>query len=319
VITKTTKAAELTRAPADAKPSKIEVEPIAGALGAEIHGVDLARPISDTQFADLYRAFLDYLVIFVRNKSALSPDQHGRFAARFGEIDFEPFAYPFRTPTLEGHPEILLNVKEASDRSINVGGLWHTDVTYRERPHKAAILYAKEVPPYGGDTMFTNQYLAYETLSEKARQVCDGLTAIHSSAMEHGGEVARFASVSRTRAPKPEERRFAASQHANANVSSIETEHPVVRTHPETRRKCLYVNRGFVARFGGMTAEESLPFLEFLWMHSTRPEFTCRYRWSSHDVAVWDNRCTQHYAINDYSGERREMHRISVHEPARPS
>lgn len=304
---------------ADAKPSKIEVKPIAGALGAEIDGLDLAQPLSDSVFADLYQAFLEHLVIFVRNRSPLSPKQLGRVAAMFGEIDHEPFSYPFRTPTVEGHPEILMNVKEASDRTINVGGLWHTDVTYRERPHKAAVLYAKDVPTFGGDTMFTNQYLAYETLSEKARQQCDDLTAIHSSAMAYGGEAARFASVSRTQAPKPEDRSFRASQHANAAVSAIETEHPVVRIHPETKRKCLYVNRGFVARFGGMTAEESLPFLQYLWMHSTRPEFTCRYRWSPHHVGIWDNRCTQHYAINDYSGERREMHRISVHEPTRPS
>jgi len=311
---------EVRRQPAaDAQRLKIEIRPIAGSLGAEIAGVDLSKPIGDSTFADIYQALLDYLVIFFPRQVDLSPEQHTAFAARFGEVDVAPFSYPFKTPTVAGHSQILLNVKEAADRTINVGGFWHTDVTYRERPHKAAIIYAKDVPPFGGDTMFANQYLAYESLSESMKQVLGGMRAVHSSRMVYGNEAARFASVSRTQAPRPEHREFSKSLHAKAEqTSAMETDHPVIRTHPDTRRKSLYVNRGFVERFAGMTAEESLPLLQHLWDHAGRPEFTCRYRWSRNDVGVWDNRCTLHYAINDYSGERREMHRISVHEEARP-
>jgi taurine dioxygenase len=303
----------------DAKASKIELQPLAGGLGARLLGVDLSRPLDDSDFADVYQAFLDHLVIFIANRRALSPEEHCAFAARFGEVDYSPFSYPFKTPTVEGHTEILLNVKEANDRSINVGGFWHADVTYRERPHKAAIIYAREAPPYGGDTMFANQYLAYETLSPGLQRMLDGMSAEHSSGMPHAGESARFASVSRTSAPRPEDRKFSASLYAKADDGEERrTEHPVVRTHPETRRKCLYVNRGFTTRFSDMTVEESRPLLEYLWQHASRPEFTCRYRWSQNDIAVWDNRCALHYALNDYSGHRREMHRISVHEPTRP-
>lgn len=307
------------RPPPGRKAVKIEVRPLAGALGAQIFGVDLSRPLGDSVFAEIYQAFLDHLVIFFPNQKPLSPEQHRNFAARFGEVDLEPFAYPFRTPTVPGHPEILLNVKEASDTSINVGGFWHADVTYRDRPHKAAIIYAKESPPYGGDTMFASQYLAYETLSAGMQRMLEGLKAEHSSAMTYGGETARFASVSRTRAPRVEDRKFSASLYAPAQrAEEIRTEHPAVRTHPETKRKCLYVNRGFATRFSEMTVEESRPLLEFLWQHSSRPEFSCRYRWSQNDVSVWDNRCALHYALNDYSGYRREMRRISVHEESRP-
>jgi taurine dioxygenase len=271
-------------------------------------------------FADVYQAFLDYLVIFIPNARPLSPDQHRAFAERFGEVDYAPFSYPLKTPTVEGHTEILMNVKEASDRSINVGGFWHADVTYRERPHKAAILYAREAPPFGGDTMFANQYLAYESLSPGMQRMLDGMSAEHTSGMPYGGESARSASVSRTQAPRPEDRKFSTSLHANAEqAEERKCEHPVVRTHPETRRKALYVNRGFTSRFANMTLEESRPLLEFLWHHATRPEFTCRYKWAQDDIGVWDNRCVLHYALNDYSGQRREMHRISVHEPSRPS
>jgi len=300
--------------------NQIEVKPIAGALGAEIFGLDLAHPIADSVFADVYRAFLDHLVIFVRGQRPISPEQQTAFAGRFGEVDHAPFSYPFKTPTVEGHPQILVNVKEASDRSFNVGGFWHADVTYRERPHKAAILYAHDVPPYGGDTMFANQYLAFDTLSNGMRHMLSEMRAVHGSDMVYGQESARFASVSRMNAPRLEDRAFTASTYDRANdVVAIENEHPVIRTHPETGRKSLYVNRGFTSRFAAMTVAESQGLLEFLWDHAVRAEFTCRFRWAPYDVAVWDNRCVLHYALNDYSGARREMRRVSVHEPIRPA
>lgn len=307
-------------APADARTRKVEIRPIAGALGAEILGADLTQPIGASMFADIYRAFLDHLVIFFPGQKPLTPDQQTGFTALFGEVDRVPFSYPFKTPTVDGHSQILVNVKEANDRSFNVGGFWHADVTYRERPHKAAVLYAHEVPPYGGDTMFANQYLAYEALSDGMRRMLDGMRAVHGSDMRYGRESARFASVSRASAPRPEDRSFKASMLSRAeDVTPIENEHPVVRTHPETGRKGLYVNRGFTSRFADMTDEESRPLLEFLWEHAARAEFTCRYRWAPYDVGVWDNRCVLHYALNDYSGARREMRRISVHEPTRPA
>jgi taurine dioxygenase len=304
----------------DSKRSKFELQPLAGALGACVFGIDASGPISDSTFADLYKAFLEYQVIFLKDQRPLSPVQHRNFASLFGDIDYEPFTYPFKTPTVAGHPEILMNVKEASDRSLNVGGFWHADVTYRERPHKAAILYAKEAPPFGGDTFFANQNLAYESLSPGMRELVDGLYAEHSSAMPYGGETARFASVSRTTSPRPEDRKFQASLYEkSADVEPVTNEHPVVRTHPETGKRCLYVNRGFTSRFRNMTPEESRPLLEFLFDHACRLEFTCRFKWDQDDIAVWDNRSTLHYALNDYSGYRREMHRISVHEPSRPA
>jgi taurine dioxygenase len=297
----------------------MEVGPIAGALGARILGVDLSQPIPNSTWDAIYQAFLDHLVIFFPGQKPLTLDQHTAFAARFGEIDTDPFAYPIRPPAFPGHPQILVNVKEASDRSINVGGFWHTDVTFRERPHKAGVIYAKDAPPFGGDTMFANQYLAYESLSHGMQKMLDGLKAEHSSAMTYGGESARSAAVSRTHAPQAKDRAFAASPQQTAEIMVETTEHPVVRTHPETGRKSLYVNRGFVTRFAGMTEEESRPLLEFLWEHASRAEFTCRYPWSTNDLGVWDNRCTLHFALNDYYGHRRELHRISVHEPTRPS
>lgn len=304
---------------ADVRKRKIEVNPIAGAIGAEILGPDLNRPISDSVFADIYDAWLEHLVVFFRRQKPISPEQQTAFAARFGEVDREPFNYLFKTPAVAGHPQFLVNVKEANDRRLNVGGFWHADVTHRERPHKAAVLYAHDVPRYGGDTMFSNQYLAYETLSDGMQQMLVGMKAVHGSDMRYGQEDARFASVSRTNAPRPDDRKFSGTSTTQEGVPIIENEHPVVRTHPETGRRCLYVNRGFTSRFVGMTVEESRTLLESLWHHAEKAEFTCRYRWQPHDVGVWDNRCVLHYAINDYAGSRREMRRVSVHEPNRPA
>ncbi|MFP6744249.1 MAG: TauD/TfdA family dioxygenase, partial [Alphaproteobacteria bacterium] len=225
---------------------------------------------------------------------------------------------PLKLPVIEGHPEILNIVTEATNRSINIGGFWHTDVTYRERPNLASVIYAKDTPAFGGDTMFANRHLAYETLTDGMKDMLSSMHAIHSSAMPHGQENARFGSVARDHAPSQEDRAFEATGLERTKVEIVETAHPVVRRHPETGRRSLYVNRAFTSQFEGMTIAESLPLLEFLWTHAARPEFTCRYRWSPNTVGVWDNRATQHYAINDYHGQSRHMQRISIHEPARP-
>jgi taurine dioxygenase len=296
----------------------LDIREIAGAIGAEIYGVDLSSPISNDTFKAIHRAFLEYLVIFFPEQKPLEPNNLKAFAGRFGEVDEAPFVHPFKMPSLDGYPEIFNIIKEASNRSINIGGFWHADVTYRERPHMAAVLYAKETPAFGGDTMFSNQYLAFETLPDEMKKKLLTMKAIHASNMPHGQEDARFGSVAKDHAPTDEDRKFKTANVEAINVDVIENTHPVVRTHPETGRKFLYLNRAFTSRFEGMTIEESLPLLEKLWAHSAQLEFTCRYRWSNNAVAVWDNRTTQHYAINDYYGQRRHMQRIAIHEASRP-
>jgi taurine dioxygenase len=266
----------------------IEVRPIAGALGAEIESVDAARSLSDETIAEIRRAFLDHLVIFLRNQK-LTPQAQLAFARRFGE--------PMEYPQLKGLPEcpLVTPVVKLEDERVNFGGIWHSDTTYLERPPMASMLYAIEIPPYGGDTLFASQYLAYETLSDAYRKMLEGLTGISSSLK---------ADASRTR----EDRLRAAGVEHKALIA----EHPVVRTHPETGRKALYVNVGHTTHFVGLTEDESRPLLDFLFQHQVRPEFTCRFRWEPGSLAFWDNRCTQHNPVNDYQGFRRVMHRVTL-------
>ena len=270
--------------------SAIQVKRIAGALGAEVSGLDLARPLSDQQAAALRAAWLEHLVLFFRDQP-LMPAQYMAFARRIGQ----PVEYPF-VRGIEGYPEII-EVKKLEHETVNFGGIWHSDTAYLEEPPMASMLLAREVPPYGGDTLFANMYLAYETLSESMRSMLDPLTAINSSAR---------ADVTRTR-----EDRLKSDGRSGAKKEYV-AEHPVVRTHPETGRKALYVNVAHTARFGGMTEEESAPLLEYLFRHQTRPEFTCRFSWRVGSLALWDNRCTQHNPVNDYHGHRRLMHRITL-------
>ncbi|HMA90337.1 MAG TPA: TauD/TfdA family dioxygenase [Burkholderiales bacterium] len=270
--------------------SAIQVKRIAGALGAEVSGLDLARPLSDQQAAALRAAWLEHLVLFFRDQP-LMPAQYMAFARRIGQ----PVEYPF-VRGIEGYPEII-EVKKLEHETVNFGGIWHSDTAYLEEPPMASMLLAREVPPYGGDTLFANMYLAYETLSEGMRSMLDPLTAINSSAR---------ADVTRTR-----EDRLKSDGRGDAK-KEYAAEHPVVRTHPETGRKALYVNVAHTARFGGMTEEESAPLLEYLFRHQTRPEFTCRFSWRVGSLALWDNRCTQHNPVNDYHGHRRLMHRITL-------
>lgn len=298
--------------------TSLTILPLSGTIGAEIHGVDLASGVDDKTFESIHAAFLDHLVIFFPQQKPIAPQQLSDFAARFGELDRAPFVYPFITPALEGFPEVYNVLKEADNRSHNIGGFWHTDVTYRERPHLGSLIYAKDVPAFGGDTMFANQYIAYETLPSQIKDKITDLQAIHSSEMIYGRAEARFASVTRDQTPDSKDQEFNVTTSEDSEVTPIVNLHPVVRTHPETGRKALYVNRGFTSHFEGMTLKESLPLLEELWAHASRAEFTCRYQWSQHSVGIWDNRVVQHYAINDYFGQRRHMMRISIHEPSRP-
>jgi taurine dioxygenase len=268
----------------------IEVRPISGSVGAEISGVDLCGEVSDETIAAIRKAWLEHCVIFFREQN-LPPARFLTFAKRFGEV----IEYPF-IKGLEEYPEIIPVIKLEHEKT-NFGGIWHSDTAYLETPPMATMLVAREVPPQGGDTMFANTYLAYETLSEGMKKMLDGLVGINTSAK---------ADASRTR-----EDRIKASVRSDAKEEYV-GEHPVVRTHPETGRKALYVNVGHTLRFRDMTVAESQPILEFLFQHQIKPEFTCRFNWRPGSIAFWDNRCALHFPVNDYHGYRRVMHRITL-------
>ena len=269
---------------------QLQINRIAGALGAEVYGVDLAGDLADGAVRAIRQALLDHLVIFFRDQE-LPPDRFIAFAKRFGT----PSEYPL-IKGIEGHPEII-KVAKLEDETVNFGGIWHSDTSYLERPSMATMLVAREVPPFGGDTLFANMYLAYESLSDGMRRVLDGLKAVNSSAK---------ADATRTREDRIK------SDPTPQSRSEFASEHPVVRTHPETGRRALYVNVAHTVRFAGMTEEESAPLLRFLFQHQTRPEFTCRFSWRVGSFAFWDNRAAQHNPVNDYHGFRRVMHRITL-------
>ena len=270
--------------------SDIGIHPVSGALGAEVSDVDLSRDLDDQTLGVLRRAWLEHLVLFFREQP-LPPPRFLAFARRFGEI----IEYPF-VKGLDDYPEIIPVVKLEHER-INFGGVWHSDTAYLDAPPMASMLLAREVPPAGGDTLFANMYLAYEALSDGMKRLLGDLRAVNSSTK---------ADASRTR-----EDRIAERGRADARTV-YEAAHPVVRVHPETGRKALYVNVAHTVRFEGMTEEESAPILAMLYRHQVRAEFTCRFRWRPGSLAFWDNRCAQHNAVNDYGGHRRVMHRITL-------
>jgi len=268
--------------------SGISVTPIAGALGAEIDGVDLAD-LDDATVAAIRAAWLEHLVVFFRDQT-LDPDAFLAFARRMGE----PVEYPF-VRGIDGYPQII-EVLKLPHETVNFGGIWHSDTAYLDEPPMGSMLLAREVPPHGGDTLFANQYLAYESLSDGMRALLSGLVAVNSSTK---------ADVSRTREDR-------IKTDGKGDAREYVAEHPVVRTHPETGRKALYVNVAHTARFKGMTDEESAPILQFLFQHQVKPELTCRFSWRPGSLAFWDNRCAQHNPVNDYHGFRRVMHRITL-------
>jgi taurine dioxygenase len=267
-----------------------EIHRVAGALGAELRGVDLATGLTETVATQIRAAFLQHQVLFFRDQR-LDAAQFLRFAQAMGE----PVEYPF-VKGLDGYP-VIIEVKKLEHERTNFGGIWHSDTTYLEQPPKGSMLLAREVPPFGGDTLFASQYAAYEALSEGLRRLLEPLRAISSSAK---------ADVSKTR-----EDRIASDGRADARKDYVAT-HPVVRTHPETGRKALFVNIAHTLRLEGMTEEESAPLLQFLHQHQVKPEFTCRFCWQPGSLAFWDNRCVQHNPVNDYHGYRRLMHRITL-------
>ena len=266
----------------------ITVSPIAGVIGAEVSGVDLAD-VDDTTIKAIREAWLEHQVVFFRGQH-LSADQFLEFARSIGDLARYPFL-----PGIEGAPDIIA-VTKLPHEQINFGGIWHSDTAYLDEPPMATMLLAREVPAAGGDTMFASQYAAYDALSPAMKELLAPLRAVNSSAM---------ADVSKTREDRIRETE-------GDDLPSYEAVHPVVRTHPETGRKCLYVNVAHTARFDGMTEEESRGLLQFLFQHQVKPEFTCRFHWEVGSLALWDNRCVQHNPVNDYHGFKRVMHRITL-------
>ena len=283
-------------APRNTQYRHLEVQKIAGSLGAEIHGVDLSSDVSDDVLSEIRSALLDNLVIAIRDQD-LTPAQQLAFARRWGDIHLHPYV-----EGMADYPEILAIIKRPADAK-NFGGSWHTDQMFSPSPAMGTMLYAKEVPTVGGDTMFTNQYLVYQSLSEQMkriagqlRTVCVGDNFKSANGLSRKDRYARQMSEMKVKDP------------GNVQTTSI---HPLVRTHPETGRKALYIG-GHVQQFDGMTEEESQPLMDFFMRQSIRPEFTCRVRWQTGTLTFWDNRCTQHFAVNDYPAETRIMHRITI-------
>jgi taurine dioxygenase len=271
----------------------IEVRPLAGALGAEVSGVDLRR-MDNRTWSEVHQAFLEFHVIAIRDQD-LSLDDIMATGRRFGE----PNLYPF-VQGMDGYPFIFEVIKEPAE-TRNFGGGWHSDTTYLAQPPLATLLYAVETPAKGGDTLYCNTAAAYDALSDTMKDMLGRVKGVNSAGLKHtGGRAARHATIGGMKI-----------QGADT-ADSYEAVHPIVRTCPDTGRKSLYVSRAHTIRFDGMTEDESRPLIDWLQSHQTRPEFTCRVNWRPGTLTVWDNRCTQHSAINDYQGQRRLMRRITV-------
>lgn len=268
----------------------MQIRQLAGAIGAELSGIDLAQGLDAATAAGVRQALLAHGVIYLRQQP-LSAPQFLAFARAMGE----PVDYPF----VRGLPEYpqIIEVKKLEHETVNFGGIWHSDTTYLQEPPMGSMLLSKEVPPYGGDTLFASQYAAYEALSPMMKRLLDGLVGIASSAK---------ADVSRTREDRIK------SDGTGAAKQEYRAEHPIVRTHPETGRKSLYLNVAHTAGIMGLSDDESAPLLQFLFAHQVRPEFTCRIVWQADAVAFWDNRCVLHNPVNDYHGHRRVMQRITL-------
>lgn len=266
----------------------ITVTRMAGGIGAEVSGVDVSTDLSDAVIAEITGALDENHVIFFRDQN-LEPKRQAVFASRFGPL----IPYPM-VKGLDGTDEVVPVIKNPDER-MNFGGIWHADTTYLQEPPMGAMLYAVELPPYGGDTLFANMHLAYETLSPSLQAYLETLTVMQNSAK---------AEVTRTREDRVSEQ--------GEERKALVAEHPAVIVHPRTGRKSLFVNSGHTERFKELTLEESAPLLDFLFKHQSRPEFTCRFQWTPGAMAFWDNYASQHNPINDYHGFKRLMHRVTI-------
>lgn len=270
----------------------IDVKRVAGALGAEIGGVDLSQPLADETIAAIRKALVEHQVIFFRDQT-LTPQQQLAFGRRFGPLNIHPYV-----KGMADHPEVMEIIKEPSDR-INFGGGWHSDMSFLESPSIGSILYAVETPDYGGDTLFASQAAAFDALSPGLQKTLEGLSAVHSAGREYAPTGASA-------------QKRGSMQIAEAEGAVGEYVHPMVKVHPETGRKALYVNPAFTMRIEGWSRRESKALLDYLFEHSRFEAFTCRFSWKPGSVAFWDNRSVWHFALNDYPGQRRHMRRVTV-------
>ena len=274
----------LTR-PSEATYERIAVAPVTPVIGAEVTGVDLAH-LDDDTWSEVARAFAEHQVLFFRDQH-FEPEQQKALGARFGPLHVHPAA-----PTLDGHREVM--VIHADERSkVVAGNGWHTDVSCDEQPPLATILWMTTVPPSGGDTLFASMYAAYDALSEPMRAFLDPLQAVHDGAHVYAG-------------------RYGSKEADSRDGTFPRSMHPVVRTHPVTGRKALYVNRSFTTHIKGLSRSESAAILDFLYTHMENPHYQCRFHWQAGSVAIWDNRCVQHYAMWDYYPNVRHGFRVST-------
>ncbi len=264
----------------------IRVEPLSPVIGAEIHGIDLSKPLTNREHAEIHEALLKHCVVFFRDQE-IDLDQQKAFGRRFGNLHIHPTA-----PSPQGHPEILVIKADEKSKAV-AGNRWHSDVSCDPEPPMGSILHMRNLPPSGGDTLFANMYAAYDGLSEPMQQFLGGLKAWHES--EHVHRVTL--GLTKLREGLKEYPR---------NL------HPVVRTHPETGRKALYVNSGFTTRIEGLSQSESRALLDMLFEHVKTPEFQCRFKWREKSMAFWDNRSAQHYACWDYFPHSRLGYRVTV-------
>jgi taurine dioxygenase len=286
----------------------IRVTPSGGVIGAQIDGVDVSRPLDEAVFAEIRQAFNDHYVIFFRDQQLDAP-RLAAFAERFAALSIVPF-----TKAVAEHPMVtrLYRAAEIPTSERNIGDRWHSDQAARECPNMAFALYCVQAPPYGGDTLFASLCEAYERLSVPMKELCDRLIGIHSLSGVFGPD--GMGSGGGGRKPlvhKGAEAHYRIDDSLAAQLRA-EVEHPLVRTHAETGRPILYVTGDYLIRFKGMSDLESAALIAQLNQHAVRPEFTCRFRWQKGSLAVMDNRCTQHYAVNDYAGFAREMLRTEM-------
>ncbi len=265
----------------------IEITPVSPAIGAEIRGVDLREPLSNKQFDEIHDAFAAHQVVFFRGQEELTPEAQVRFGRMFGDLHTHPAA-----PTHPEHPELFV-IHAHKDSKIANGNFWHTDVSCDEQPPLGTALQLHILPKTGGDTLFASMYAAYDALSDRMKEILSSLTALHESEHIYRG-------------------RYSDRGVDDAGMEYPSAEHPLIRTHPVTGRQAIYVNQSFTTRILGLKRKESDALLAFLFQHCARPEFQIRWRWQKNDLAFWDNRCTQHFAMWDYWPEERRGHRVTV-------
>lgn len=279
----------------------ITVDTSVGPVGAVVSGVNLSGPLPEAALSEIHHAWLTHHVLFFRDQS-LTPAQQAAFAANFGELDVYPFM-----KAVDSHPNVIPIIKEP-DAKHNFGGGWHTDTSYMAYPPKATLLYAVDVPSEGGDTLFADASAAYDDLPAEDKQRHD-VTGVYSPKVVHGKGGA-YAQLSASSADLGSA--YGKAEATTEDFAESEVEHPIFRTHDETGRKSIYCSRPHTHRIKGMSREESLPIIGYLQDHATQDKYVTRFRWRPGSLAMWDNRCVYHYAMNDYHGQRRHMHRVIV-------